>query len=145
MKKKKKNKLEDRLDGIDGNSNTILPPKEDENGNEPSKFDPGTQVPVPKVKEDNRLMRETENGMELYARIVQLPRNKKRYVIVCPYIDGFSPGRMVLPKRGRERKSFVKTDDGWKEVTIPGKFAKRGAKFWVRQVSEEEGLYEYIK
>ncbi len=92
---------------------------------------------------DERLMREGEKGTELYARIVQMPKNK-RYVVVCPYLDGFLPGRMVVPKRGRERKVFVQTDDGLKEKTIEGKFSKRGAKFWVRPVGEDKGLYEFV-
>lgn len=100
--------------------------------------------PVEAPAQDSRLIRDTENGVELYAKIVQLSKNK-RYVIVCPFVDGFSPGRMVVPKRGQNRKVMVKTDDGWIEKAVPGKFTKRGNKFWVRLVDAEQGLYEFVK
>jgi len=107
--------------------------------------DESEQPPENKPAEiDQRLMRETEKGIELYARIVQMAKNK-RYVIVCPYLDGFAPGRMVVPKRGRTRKVFVQGENGLEEKIIPGKFSKRGAKFWVRPVGEVEGLYEFVK
>jgi len=146
MASKEKSKLESRLDGIDGNkkSLSVLPPIKYEEGNEPPEMGHGQKVPVRKQEQDNRLMRDGENGVELYARIVQLPKNN-RVVIVCPYMDGWLPGRMVVPKRGRERKIFEQTKDGLKEKTIPGKFSKRGAKLWVRPVGEEKGLYEFVK
>jgi len=90
-------------------------------------------------EEDNRVVR---NEDELYARVVRLTNNP-RYVIVCPYVDGFGSGRMVLPRRGKGRKVFEKDGHGKLiEKTKPSAFSKMGKKLWVKYVSE--GLYEYV-
>jgi len=106
--------------------------------------EPTAEPEEKKPELDPRLIREIDGGLEFYVRIVQMSINS-RYVIVCPYIDGFGPGPMVVPKRGRERTVMEMTNEGPKPKIIKGKFSKKGAKFWARLVDTERPLYKFVK
>jgi len=96
---------------------------------------PAEQEP-PAIPEDSRLQR---NGDELYARVVRCCPNE-RMVIVCPYLDGFTSGRMVLPKSGGARTEYI----NGQPIRRKHSMAQRGKKLWVRLIDEKQKIYEYV-